>query len=79
MKITAINSEEIGMTSLMLGAGRVSKDDVIDMSAGIVMNCEVGKRIGEGETIMTLYSTVCSDFTEASQRALSAIEFVKFR
>lgn len=79
MKITAINSEEIGMTSLMLGAGRVAKDDVIDMSAGIVMNCEVGKRIGEGETIMTLYSTVCSDFNEASQRALNAIEFVKFR
>lgn len=77
MKITAIDSEEIGMTSLVIGAGRIAKDDAIDMTAGIVMECECGGVVGEGETIMTLYSSVCSDFTEAAQRAVNAIEFEK--
>lgn len=77
MKITAIDSEEIGMTSLVIGAGRIAKDDAIDMTAGIVMECECGEAVEEGETIMTLYSSVCSDFTEAARRALNAIEFEK--
>lgn len=77
MKIISINSEEIGMTSLLLGAGRISKEDKIDMSAGIVMNCECGQIVGEGETIMTLCSSVCSDFTESARRALNAVKFVK--
>lgn len=77
MKITSINSEEIGMTSLLLGAGRTKKDDSIDMSAGIVMNCECGDTVLEGNVIMTLYSSVCSDFSEASMRGLNAISFTK--
>lgn len=77
MKITEIDSEEIGMTSLIIGAGRISKDDAIDMTAGIVMECQCGDCIGEGETIMTLYSSVCSDFTAAAQRAVNSIKFEK--
>ncbi len=77
MKIIGINSEEIGMTSLILGAGRTKKDDDIDMSAGIVMECECGDTIGEGEPIMTLHSSVCSDFSAAAVRALNAISFTE--
>jgi pyrimidine-nucleoside phosphorylase len=75
MKISSINSEEIGMTSLMLGAGRKEKDDVIDMSAGIVMECNSGDYVGKDDIIMTLYSSVCSDFSETAIRALNAISF----
>lgn len=77
MKIISIDSEEIGMTSLIIGAGRIAKDDTIDMTAGIVMECSCGETVEEGETIMTLYSSVCSDFTEAAQRAVNAIKFQK--
>jgi len=77
MKITGINSEEIGMTSLILGAGRTKKDEEIDMSAGIIMECEYGDTVGEGETIMTLYSSVCSDFSAAAVRALNAVSFIE--
>lgn len=73
MRLCAVNSEEIGMTSLILGAGRTEKDDNIDMTAGIVMEHEQGECISEGETIMTLYSSVCSDFSEAAHRAVSAL------
>lgn len=75
VKINAINSEEIGMTSLMLGAGRTRKKDELDMSAGIVFECENGDSLYEGDTILTLYSSICSDFTECAQRTLNAISF----
>ncbi|MBR1823612.1 MAG: thymidine phosphorylase [Ruminococcus sp.] len=74
MKIVAIDSEEIGMTSLMLGAGRLSKEDPIDMTAGIVMHCSPGETLGADDEIMTLYSTVCSDFSDAAVRALNAVK-----
>ncbi|MDE5771789.1 MAG: thymidine phosphorylase [Ruminococcus sp.] len=75
MKILGINSEEIGMTSLILGAGRLKKDDTIDISAGIVMNCTAGDCISVDDTIMTLYSSTVSDFSEASFRAVNALKF----
>lgn len=73
--IKSINSEEIGMTSLLLGAGRTEKDGQIDMSAGIVMECSVGDTVYEGDTLMTLYSSVCSDFSQIAVRAVNAVEF----
>ena len=75
MKITAVNSEEIGMTSVLLGAGRTEKGAEIDMSAGIVMECSCGDCLNEGDAVMTLYSSVCSDFSEAAIRALNAVTF----
>lgn len=76
MKIVCMDSQTLGMTSLLLGAGRITKNDVIDMSAGIVMNCEPGDCLYEGDVIMTLYSSVISDFTEASLRAVDALKYV---
>ncbi len=75
VKILSINSEEIGMTSLLLGAGRISKEDNLDVTAGIIMNCEIGSCISAGDTIMTLYSSVCSDFSDAALRALAALNY----
>ena len=75
MKILGFNCEELGMTSLLLGAGRLNQSDKIDMSAGIVMNCSVGDQLAADDIIMTLYSTVCSDFSDAAVRALNAVKF----
>ncbi len=75
MDIVSFNTEELGMTSLLLGAGRTEKGDRIDPSAGIVMNCSPGDTLSEGNVIMTLYSSFCSDFSNAAVRALNAVEF----
>ena len=75
MEILKINCEEIGMTSLLLGAGRINKGDPIDMSAGVVMNIEPGDKVSAGDTLLTLYSSVCSDFSDAAVRTLNAIDF----
>ncbi|MDE5556718.1 MAG: thymidine phosphorylase [Ruminococcus sp.] len=77
MKIESIDSQEIGMVSLILGAGRFAQNDSIDMTAGIVMNCTAGDSVSVDDTIMTLYSTKISDFSEASFRAVNALKFYR--
>lgn len=75
VEIVAVNAEELGMASLLLGAGRLEKDSDIDPTAGIVLEFEVGDKISMDAPLMTLYSTVCSDFSEAAIRAYNAITF----
>lgn len=53
--ITSMNAEKIGIASVMLGAGRESKEDSIDLSAGIVMNKKVGDSVTKGDLLATLY------------------------
>ena len=53
--ITSMNAEKIGVSSVMLGAGRESKEDAIDLSAGIIMNKKVGDRVTKGDLLATLY------------------------
>ena len=72
--IRQMNSQEIGMTSLILGAGRKNKTEPIDMSAGIILEHECGDTVKKGDLLLTLYSSAVSDFSEAEARALNAIE-----
>lgn len=75
VQIVSINTEELGMASLILGAGRIEKDDDIDSTAGIVLEFSVGDKISVDAPLMTLYSDVCSDFSEAAMRAYNAVKF----
>lgn len=47
---------ELGMTSLHLGAGRSTVEDVIDMKAGIILNKKIGDYVEKGEVLGTLLS-----------------------
>ena len=74
--ISEINSEEIGMTSLILGAGRITKNQPVDPSAGIVLNCKKDNKIQKGDLLMTLYSSKITDFSEAERRALNSMKIM---
>ncbi|MDE7365271.1 MAG: thymidine phosphorylase [Ruminococcus sp.] len=75
VEIISVNTEEIGMASLLLGAGRIEKDDDIDSTAGIVLEFSVGDKISVDAPLMTLYSNLCSDFSEPALRAYNSIRF----
>ena len=64
----------MGIASVMLGAGRETKDDTIDMSAGIILNKKNGDLVHKGDTIATLYSCNNESFAGAEKRFLSAIQ-----
>ena len=63
--ITHIDTESVGLSSVLLGAGRIKKDDVIDHSAGIILHKKTGDRVSRGERIATLYSCREASFGEA--------------
>ena len=53
--ISAINALEIGKLSRKLGAGRLTKDDEIDLTVGLVLNYKVGDYIKKGDTLLTIF------------------------
>lgn len=55
-KISEMQAEKIGIASMLLGAGRASKEDEIDMAVGIVLNKKIGDDVKEGESILTIHS-----------------------
>ena len=71
--ITHMNTEQCGIASVMLGAGRTVKDGPIDYSAGIIMHKKTGDAVRMGERIATLYASDESLFTNAAQTYLAAI------
>jgi pyrimidine-nucleoside phosphorylase len=54
--ISKIAADSIGRASQHLGAGRRTKEDVIDLSAGIVLLKKLGDPVKKGEILATLYS-----------------------
>ena len=73
--ISKMDAESIGIASVILGAGRETKEDTIDMSAGIVLNKKTGDKVDKGVTLATLYSCNESTFNSAKEKYLSALDF----
>lgn len=71
--ISKIDAEKIGKIACSLGAGRIKKEDKIDMSAGIVVNKKVGDYIKKEDIIATLYSNNKEKIEEAKELAKQAI------
>ena len=65
--ISHIDTEAIGLSSVLLGAGRVKKEDLIDHSAGIILHKKTGDRVSAGEKIATLYSCREDSFPDAER------------
>ena len=54
--IKTIDALTIGLGSCHLGGGRLKMSDVIDMSAGIILNKKVGDHVKKGELLCTLHT-----------------------
>ena len=73
--VSSIMSEEVGIASLILGGGRRSKEDVIDLSVGIYLNKKVGEAVKAGETIATVYGNDDAKMAEGLKRLEGAYAF----
>ena len=49
-------ADDIGVAASMLGAGRTTKDSVIDLAVGLVLHKKVGDKVEEHEPLLTIYS-----------------------
>jgi len=70
--ITYIHTDEVGMTSLILGGGRETKDSVIDLSVGLKIHKKIGDSVIKGEALATLYANDSNKLIEAKKRFLNA-------
>ncbi|MDM5299940.1 pyrimidine-nucleoside phosphorylase [Bacillus pumilus] len=54
--VAEIVADEIGVAAMILGAGRATKEDEIDLSVGIMLNKKVGDRVEKGDSLVTLHA-----------------------
>lgn len=54
--VKEINSEEVGVATMMLGAGRERKEDSIDHEVGVKLHVKIGDKISKGDKLFTIYS-----------------------
>jgi pyrimidine-nucleoside phosphorylase len=70
--ISSVDTEGYGIASLLLGAGRNVKEDVIDFSAGIILSAKVGDYVKKGDLIATLYTSSEDKFTASAKKLLES-------
>lgn len=73
--IAHIQSEEVGLAAMTAGGGRETKDSVIDLSAGIVLNKKVGDFVKENEPLARLYANDKVKLEAAKKRLAGAYSF----
>lgn len=70
--VTSILTDEVGMTSLILGGGRETKESVIDLSVGMTILKKIGDHVNVGEPLATLYANDRTKLEAAKERFLGA-------
>lgn len=66
------NNQEIGMTSLILGGGRETKDSIIDLTVGIKLYKHLGDCISKEDEVAILYGNDACKLEEAKKRFIKS-------
>lgn len=71
--ITKINTDEIGMAAMMLGGGRETKESIIDLSVGIILNKKLGDKVDHGTPLASIHANDINKLDAARKRLLGAL------
>ncbi|SER53792.1 pyrimidine-nucleoside phosphorylase [Lachnobacterium bovis] len=71
-----IFAENIGNACMTLGGGRETKDSVIDLAVGIILNNKIGDYVQEGETLATIYANDMDKANKARTMIFDSYEIV---
>ncbi len=72
--VSDIEAKEIGKLSVLLGAGREKKEDIIDNSVGIVLNKKVGNRVEKNEILAYVHANDEGKLKEICERIKTIIK-----
>jgi len=75
--LSEINTYELGMAAIDLGAGRKTKDDKIDPKAGIIFNYKIGDTINKNVVLAEIFSDSKTGVESAKKRIESAVKISK--
>ncbi|MFV0517065.1 MAG: pyrimidine-nucleoside phosphorylase [Aminipila sp.] len=70
--VNKIAARTIGLASQHSGAGRATKEDAIDLSAGIYLHKKVGDKVEKGEILATIYGTEEDKINRSLEEAMKA-------
>ncbi len=73
--LTAMDTEKVGIASVLLGAGRLKKEDPIDYGAGILLHKKTGDPVRPGESLATFYTSDPALLAEAEEVYRQALTF----
>lgn len=68
--VRRIEAEQVGLVSMHLGGGRVTKESEIDLSVGVVLDKKVGDYVAEGESLGTIHAA-------SMEKAQQAVELLR--
>ena len=72
--IGAMNAKQIGLASLLIGAGREHVSDSIDPAVGILMHKRYGDKVSCGEAFASMYVNDERNLAQALDMLVSAVE-----
>ena len=71
--VSTIDTYQIGVAALELGAGRLKKEDVIDPKAGIIFHKKLGDKLAKGEIVAELFTDKKNILPGAEKRIINAL------
>lgn len=77
--VKALEAKNLGIVSMKLGGGRMTKDQDVDHAVGLVLNKKIGDYVKEGEKLLTIYARdeVSQELLEELYQAYTIVdEFV---
>ncbi|ULG71730.1 pyrimidine-nucleoside phosphorylase [Macrococcus brunensis] len=74
--VSRMVADEIGIASMLLGAGRATKEDTIDLAVGLMLRKKVGDKVEEGESLVTIYSNR-EDVEDVKEKIYANIEIAE--
>ncbi len=72
--VESIICDEAGLASMMLGGGREKKDDIIDLSVGIVFEKKKGDAVKKGDSIAVMHYNDETKIDAAFERLSNAVK-----
>jgi len=73
--LAAISADQISWATLTLGAGRRTKDDLIDHAVGMEAHCKIGDIVNAGDLLMTIHANDEVSLQAALAELDDAIEY----
>jgi len=71
--VIGFDAEGVGRSAMLLGAGRATKDDVVDLGAGLLLKRKRGDRVNAGDVLATLHTSDEERFAEAEARLKESV------
>lgn len=75
--IAEVNAQEVGETSVDLGAGRAQKSDKIDLAVGIKVFVKIGDKVRKGQTLFEVHAQDKGKQHSAIERLKNAVKYKK--